>query len=399
MQAGSTQHEHYWDPLRAGLMLLGVPYHASLLYSDALPWSLKDFEASPLLTTLGIALATFRMPTFFLVAGYFSAMAIDRKGNGPWLQSRLLRLGIPFIAAILLLGPLQLVLLDIAAVVKGQAKFGEVISGLPQRLAPSSRWIMHLWFLPALLFYSALLATLMYVRERRSGRLIRQAFDDVKNTYPVPFLTAVCLLAILWELAIYGTVLLAAGRNSAILDFYDRASDPYARYLPFFLIGAMLNRDKALFHRYRQTGVLTAIVAITAIATSVVLQLQHPFSTSAWKVLASAIAAIATSRVLLDLCCRYLDRPNRFVKRLADASFTIYLVHHPLIYALGILFIMVGLPPVFEFTIIVIVTIGIALLLHGALRKSDMALFLFNGVQRPTDRRRPAPQSAPQTLR
>ncbi|MGG2476801.1 acyltransferase family protein, partial [Rhizobium sp. BR5] len=92
-------------------MLLGIPYHASLLYSHALAWDIKDFETSPILTTLGAALVTFRMPAFFLVAGYFSTMVIGKKGRMRWLKQRFLRLGVPFIVAVLLLGPLQLFLL------------------------------------------------------------------------------------------------------------------------------------------------------------------------------------------------------------------------------------------------------------------------------------------------
>ena len=155
--------------------------------------------------------------------------------------------------------------------------------------------------------------------------------------------------------------------------------------MPYFLVGALLHRDRTLFHRFRRTGILTAIVATAAIAAAVTLRLQSPFSNSALLVLVSAIAAVTVSRLLIDLACRYFDRPSRFARRMTDASFTIYLFHHPLIYALGTLFILISLPPLVEFTIIVAATTITAYSLHQAIRRSPLALFLFNGIRKPRE--------------
>ncbi|MCZ7862337.1 glucans biosynthesis protein MdoC [Agrobacterium salinitolerans] len=383
MQPGKSDYEHYWDPLRALLMLLGIPYHASLLYSHALPWDIKDFDTSPLLSALGAALVTFRMPSFFLVAGYFSTMVIGKKGKMRWLRQRFLRLGVPFVVAVLLLGPSQLFLLQLAGVAKGDIPADRLLESLPGLLRPSEEWIMHLWFLPALIFYSVLLAGLLFLAERPPLAHIRHWFGSLRQRHAALFFAALCILPVLWELTIYGSGLLAAKSGSPLFLLYERASDPYARYMPFFLIGALLQRDRALFHRFRQTGLPTGIVAAGAIATAVTLRLQHPFSNSALLVLVSAVAAVAISRLLIDLACRYFDKPNRIARGMTDASFTIYLFHHPLIYAFGTLFILIALPPILEFTIIVAATTAVAYMLHQAIRCSPLALFLFNGIRKP----------------
>lgn len=383
MQPGKSDYEHYWDPLRALLMLLGIPYHASLLYSHALPWDIKDFETSPVLSALGAALVTFRMPAFFLVAGYFSAMVIGKKGKASWLRQRFLRLGLPFIVAVLILGPLQLFLLQLAGIAKGDIPADRLMQSLPGLLRPSEQWIMHLWFLPALIAYSALLAGLLFLAEHPPLAYVRDWFGRVRAGYPALFFVALCALPVVWELTVYGSGLLAGKTGNGLFSLYERASDPYARYLPFFLIGALLNRDRVLFHRFRQTGALTGIVAFGAIATAVTLRLQNPFSSSAMLVLVSAIAAVAASRLLIDLACRYFDRPSRIAGRMTDASFTIYLFHHPLIYAFGTLFILISLPPILEFTIIIAATTFTAYLLHQAIRRSPLALFLLNGTRKP----------------
>lgn len=383
MQPGKSDYEHYWDPLRALLMLLGIPYHASLLYSHALPWDIKDFGTSTLLSALGAALVTFRMPAFFLVAGYFSIMVIGKKGKTPWLRQRFLRLGVPFIVAVLLLGPSQLFLLQLASVAKGDIPADRLLENLPGLLRPSERWIMHLWFLPALIVYSVLLAGILFLAERPPLAYIRDWFSSLRQRQKPLFFAALCILPVVWELLIYGSGLLAAKGGSGLFLLYERASDPYARYLPFFLVGALLHRDRSLFHRFRQTGLLTGVIAVAAVATAVTLRLQHPFSNSALLVLMSAIAAVATSRLLIDLACRYFDRPHRLARRMTDASFTIYLFHHPLIYAFGTLFILIALPPVLEFAVIVAATTAAAYMLHQAIRLSPLALFLLNGIRRP----------------
>jgi len=383
MQPDTSDYEHYWDPLRALLMLLGIPYHASLLYSHALPWDIKDLETSPVLSALGAALVTFRMPAFFLVAGYFSIMVIGKKGKMRWLRQRFLRLGLPFIVAVLLLGPLQLFMLQLSAIAKGDITVTQMMESLPDLLQPSEQWIMHLWFLPALITYSVLLAGLLYLLERPPLAEAKDWFYRVNGRYPLLFLTAFCIFPVLWEWMVYGSGLLAAKSENGLFLIYERASDPYARYLPFFLIGALLRRDRALFHRFRQTGMLTGIVASGSIATAVTLRLQNPFVNSAMLVLASAIAAVTMSRLLIDLACRYFDRPSPLARGMTDASFTIYLLHHPLIYAFGTLFILISLPPVFEFAIIVVATTVAAYMLHQAIRRSPLALFLFNGIRKP----------------
>lgn len=400
MQPDKSDYEHYWDPLRALLMLLGIPYHASLLYSHALPWDIKDFETSPFLSALGAALVTFRMPAFFLVAGYFSTMVIGKKGRTRWLKQRFLRLGVPFIVAVLLLAPLQLFLLQLAGVAKGDIPADSLLESLLGLLRPSEQWIMHLWFLPALIAYSVLLAALLFLAEHPPFTHVRDWFDRQQQRHATLFFAALCALPVLWELMIYDSSLLAASSGNRLFLLYERASDPYARYLPFFLIGALLHRNRALFQQFRQTGLLTGIVAAGAISTAVTLRLKNPFSASALLVLVSAIAAVAASRLLIDLACRYFDRPSPLAKRMTDASFTIYLVHHPLIYTFGILFILIALPPIVEFAIIVAATTATAYMLHQVMRRSPFALFLFNGIRKPRGVDDIGTEAgAPQTLR
>lgn len=95
-----TAREHQWDWLRAFLMLLGIPYHAAMAYNARVLWDIQSPEKSEILTFLSGVLVTFRMPAFFIVAGYFAAMMLERRKPTSWLRGRIIRLGIPFLTGL-----------------------------------------------------------------------------------------------------------------------------------------------------------------------------------------------------------------------------------------------------------------------------------------------------------
>lgn len=47
------------------------------------------------------------MGAFFLLAGYFIPGSYDRKGTGPFIKDRLIRLGIPMLVFYFVLNPLS----------------------------------------------------------------------------------------------------------------------------------------------------------------------------------------------------------------------------------------------------------------------------------------------------
>jgi hypothetical protein len=71
-----TVRYHAMDKLRAAMMLLGIVLHAGLSYSHmprAPIWPFKDASSSVFCDAIMMASGLFRMPVFFLVAGFFAA--------------------------------------------------------------------------------------------------------------------------------------------------------------------------------------------------------------------------------------------------------------------------------------------------------------------------------------
>lgn len=101
---------HGSDAMRAVMMMLGLVIHASMTYSDVdygNVWPLKDVtHTSHAFHILIEFIHVFRMPAFFVIAGFFGALLFYKKSPKAMLSNRLHRIVYPFIVALLILWPL-----------------------------------------------------------------------------------------------------------------------------------------------------------------------------------------------------------------------------------------------------------------------------------------------------
>src|SRR5271170_6004777 len=114
MTAGRQQsapREYYIDRLRSVMTALVLLHHTAITYGAAGGWFWRerDPSAAPSSLLLNFFCATnqaYFMGFFFLLAGYFTPSALERKGYTRFLLDRCLRLGLPLLAFGLLLAPL-----------------------------------------------------------------------------------------------------------------------------------------------------------------------------------------------------------------------------------------------------------------------------------------------------
>src|SRR3546814_3362750 len=85
---------HYMDHLRALAMLAGVFFHAALAYSPVMSgfFPTADRQTSAWVDVVVWGLHLVRMPLFFLVAGFFAAWVIDRRGGTALARQRVRRI-------------------------------------------------------------------------------------------------------------------------------------------------------------------------------------------------------------------------------------------------------------------------------------------------------------------
>src|SRR3954463_14786676 len=89
------KRDHALDSLRASMMLLGIWLHTVVGYSREGGWPFKDAHPTDLYDWTLALIHTFRMPLFFLVAGFFGALLWER-GKLRFVRNRLERILLPF---------------------------------------------------------------------------------------------------------------------------------------------------------------------------------------------------------------------------------------------------------------------------------------------------------------
>jgi len=105
-----AQRDYYIDRLRSVMTALVILHHTAITYGGSGGWFWRELETSgapsSLLLTLFCATnQAYFMGFFFLLAGLFTPGSLERKGYGRFLLDRFLRLGLPLLAFILILGP------------------------------------------------------------------------------------------------------------------------------------------------------------------------------------------------------------------------------------------------------------------------------------------------------
>ena len=83
---------HAIDNLRALMMWLGIVIHVTMnhvVMPTQVPW--RDDQVSPVADAVVGFIHAFRMPVFFIIAGFLAAMLLQRRGARAFLRHRMQR--------------------------------------------------------------------------------------------------------------------------------------------------------------------------------------------------------------------------------------------------------------------------------------------------------------------
>lgn len=111
--------ELYIDRLRSVMTALVILHHAAITYGASGGWFYYELKPSAAVSSLLLTLfcatnQAYFMGFFFLLAGYFTPASLEKKGYAKFICDRFLRLGIPLLAFIVLLGPLTAAIVNAA---------------------------------------------------------------------------------------------------------------------------------------------------------------------------------------------------------------------------------------------------------------------------------------------
>ena len=99
---------HDLDFVRAVAMLLGLLLHVCIFFMPPHKyfWGAGDYHGDVLNLQFLSFIHLFRMQLFFLLAGFFAELVIDRKGLSHFMGDRSKRIFLPFAVGIVLMIPL-----------------------------------------------------------------------------------------------------------------------------------------------------------------------------------------------------------------------------------------------------------------------------------------------------
>jgi glucan biosynthesis protein C len=159
--AAAISRYHALDSLRAAMMFLGIYLHAVVAYSPNGGWPFKSPQLTTTLDLSMIVIHVFRMPVFYVMAGFFAALLLQRYGSRRAIANRFWRIAVPFVVGWIVIYPLTVFL----------AAFGR--GGLDPAVdfILSGRFLdhahpLHLWFLEYLIVFYVLAAVVVVALPR-----------------------------------------------------------------------------------------------------------------------------------------------------------------------------------------------------------------------------------------
>ena len=382
----STDNRRYYglDALRGSLMTLGIVLHAGMFYVADPPLPIPtDHNTSLFFDALMFFIHSFRMQAFFLLAGFFAALLVAKRGVRDTYKDRAKRILAPMAAAAVTILPVAGLL---AADFGLSARFGThdfipdlaalkilgselVASGLPID-QPS---LGHLWFLEYL--------CLLYLTIPLCRWLVRQSLGveaSIVRGLKSPWVIVVFGLytaAISWPY-LGGQLLL---ENTLLIPHW-----PSLLYFgSFFALGYLLHQYTDFLTTLARGvfgwAVLALLLApIAGMATLQDIQtLGHDFYTHLAAVLANGMFTWALIFVFLGGAMRFFDHDSPWIQYASQSAYWVYLIHLPLVTLAAWWLLQYDMPAALKFSLNVGFT-GIVSLLtfHYWVQKTWLSDFL-----------------------
>jgi len=334
-------------------MMLGLFFHGAISFLHEMPpfgWAIRDRSTSIVVDILVFVCHTFRMPVFFLLAGFFGRLLHEKLGTAGFLRHRARRLLLPFVVALIPLMPSFYLLWK-----WGEAKQPPSVPISLDTVPPSPG---HLWFLYYLMM---ILAALTLVS--RVGRRIPLAGLDRLIGAVVRRRAAIFLFAIPTAATLVPMEFLSADTPITFV--------PQLRILAYYFVfagcGWLLHRQGRLVEEFGRAlwiplGVALAVLVPLGLALERVVTKSPVGPAERWGALyLGALFGWSLVTLFLGAFVRWGATPRPWVSYLSDASYWCYLVHLPIVIAFQILVAELAWPGLLKYVIVMTGTIAACL--------------------------------------
>ena len=397
---------HDLDALRSGAMLLGIALHAAISFMPGAEggWAVHDPEQHEAFALILAVIHGFRLPLFFMISGFFTAMLWRRRGLRALIVHRCKRVLLPCLVGVATIIPMinaagLLAGATVPEVQKEDEKGDEQKDeqkdeqGEPEDLS-GLLWIMymvisylpifhHLWFLWYLCWLVALFAIYARIVDATQWRgpprwLIS---SPARYLWLVPMtMVPQALMGLLPGASEFGP-------DTAI--GFIPAPHILLYYAVFFGFGALYFDCDDTENRLGRWWWITLPVTLIA-----VLPLALDFATGDFgfreglvpaqyyrllSVTLQVVFAWGMTFGLIGLCRSLLKRENRVVRYISDSSYWLYIAHLPLVLLAQMVVRTWPISAWAKFSLVCVVVTGILLVTYEFMVRYTLIGTMLNG--------------------
>jgi len=369
LQSDITRY-HGLDALRALAMAMGIVLHAALPYFFTDGFWPADDHSKPIKAIFEF-IHIWRMPVFFILSGFLSAVVISRRSTIYWADHRFKRVALPlFIFWI----PIALVLPQIFGYgFKGQFPGAD---GIKAEIFFNPN---HLWFLIHLLLFVGIVGIIRLISSATTTifrpRIFKAPWAMVKRFcvgliyLPVPLAIIIILFFVLIPT---GGELISNVAGTSI----------------YFFLGYGLFSNMSLFNRMKSYWVYYVIFALLAFAAYLWLiselgayDPKNEEDALLWGVvlLLKAACAILFSYGFIGLSEAKFGSDSHTWRWLSDSAYWIYLVHLPIVTMITFAMFSFSIPVEIKFILSIVMTSVIGVVTYKYLVRRTVVGLLLNG--------------------
>jgi surface polysaccharide O-acyltransferase-like enzyme len=361
------------DHLRVFLTILVVIHHLAITYGAVAIWYYVEppqNPITPMVTGLLVLLnQAFFMGAFFLIAGYFTPGAYDRKGANAFLRDRFVRLGIPLLVYTLLIHPL--------VSFAGYSYLPEVFRPGPllsfQQVYLLTFGPGPLWFVEALLLFGVLYALWRRLTRQRPSPATRLGAPP---TYPA----IIAFTLILTGVTFLFRIGVPMGLYLPIIGFPTASHLP--QYIGLFIVGSLAYRSawfQRMPGRVGKVGFGAAIGATVLLVPPALGDITEgaflggmnwqAFVYALWE----SIFCVGMCLGLLTLFRKRFNQQRAIGCFLSTNAYTAYIIHAPVIVGLAIALRAVQIDSLLKFALVTLIALPLCFISAYIVRKLPLA--------------------------
>jgi len=364
----------YVDNLRIFLISLVVLHHLAITYGGPGSWYYYETKADTISSIVySMFVATnqaFFMGMFFLIAAFFIVPSLKRKGTLTFLKDRFLKLGIPLVVFYFLLSPFSIFLL---------VRFidDKAISFWDFLVQDRGRGFGPMWFVEALLIF-----TIVYV-------VIRSAFGNrkIKSRKLIPFPDTFTIILFALVIGLGCFIIRIWIPVGWAMPFTGFQFPHFLQYIYLFIIGIVAYQNKWLdsieyksslrwfaFVQFLIFIVFLLLFYFGGATEGVIDQFMGGFH---WQSLAYAIweqiLAVSMIVALFGIFKKKFNNQGKLAKTLSASAFGVFILHTPILIAIGVIFRYWKIYPLLKFIVLSPVALIVCFILASLVRKLPLA--------------------------